>query len=183
MRKYRILICFAVFIYPFVFATEPDVPEKYYIHDGEHILYIGMTVEEVKALLGDPTEIRITRRNDPLHDFDIVTWVYSEIELIFRDASIKGRAYASNYIEMIIILDAESLFKIGDISPHGKTVEEIIEIFGTPEEYNIKNYDEYTYFNYTIPPIKRSPRAFILQFRFNNEGICDEMFFASDTFF
>jgi hypothetical protein len=183
MKRMSMLICFFVVIRVIVFATEPDMAEKYYIHDGDRILYLEMTVGEVKSLLGEPTEIKITRRNDPLHNFDIVTWVYQEIEIVFWDLSIKGRLFDDNYIEMIIIPNKESIFKIGGISPHGRSIEEIKLTFGVPKNYGIKTYDEYTYYSYTIPPLKSNSRAFVLQFRFNSSGICDEMFFASDTFF
>jgi hypothetical protein len=184
MSKYRICICFLFFTSRFIFATEPDIAEKYYIQDGERILYLEMSVEEVKTLLGEPIEIKTSRRNDPLHNFDIVTWVYQGLEIVFHDVSIKGGLYESNIVEMIRFPNnGESSYKIGNISPYNKTMEEIKAVFGIPKDYNIKIYNCFTYYNYTIPPLKRNPRAFILQFRFDNNGICDEMFFASDTFF
>ena len=147
--------------------------EEFYIHDDKNKFYLRMPASEIRRILGAPTEEKkIFREQYFRSNYYIVK--YPGIEFTYLDLS-----HRPTVIPTIIVITFKEPYKIRNKSVIGQDSDNIIKYFGNPN--SVRTIDNTLIYNYEFE--LDDPHHFVLQIKFNDFGICDEVSLMHSIFF
>jgi hypothetical protein len=164
---------------------------------GGREIRLGMKISELESILGVAEYVERVARNDPLHPPDFVEIrKYEGLTVVFNDFG------ELSVVEMLVIPRRGTSFEFGNLQAGRSSIEEAVGIYGKPDViggkirvnsngfiYFVPNHPEHSdpgffYYMYSMPKANKwYPVTNVIQLRFDDNNVLDEVLLVIDTFY